>query len=109
MRAESLKRGNTLRCTARRSGSDAHWHDLRIIARVIALALAIGVGTPGRAAEPPAAVHRVYVGVYVKQIHGISLKDSMTTVDFHIWFRWTDDGLKPLETFDLVNGRIESK
>jgi hypothetical protein len=45
----------------------------------------------------------------VKQIHGISLKDSQAVVDFHLWFRWTDDNLKPLESFDLINGRIESK
>ena len=80
------------------------------MASVIALALLIGIGSPAPAAEQSAAAaQRVYVGVYVKQIHGISLKDSLATVDFHVWFRWTDNGLKPLESFDLVNGRIESK
>lgn len=76
----------------------------------IALALVIGIANPGRAAaQPAAAPKKVYVGAYVEQIHGISLRDSLVTVDFHVWFRWTDDGLKPLETFDLVNGRIDSK
>lgn len=102
--------GNVLRCAVRRSGHDAHQRDRWKIARIIAVALIIGIGNAGRTAECPAApAKRVYVGVYVKQIHGISLKDSLATVDFHVWFRWTDDGLKPLESFDLVNGRIESK
>jgi hypothetical protein len=78
--------------------------------RAIALALVMGIGNPGRAAEHRVATpKKIHVGVYVKEVHGISLKDSLVTVDFYVWFRWTDDGLKPLESFDLVNGRIESK
>jgi hypothetical protein len=84
--------------------------DRKSVATIFTVALLIAVGDIGRAEEQSAAVaQRVHVGVFVKQIHGISLKDSLATVDFHVWFRWTDDGLKPLETFDLVNGRIESK
>jgi hypothetical protein len=76
----------------------------------IAFACLTGIDIAGRAAEPSAATaQKVYVGVYVKQIHGISLRDGQATVDFHIWFRWTGDSLKPLESFDLVNGRVESK
>lgn len=77
---------------------------------MIAFMLTIALTCPARAAEHPAAPpENVYVGVYVKQVHGISLKDSLVTVDFHVWFRWTLDGLKPVESFELVNGRIESK
>lgn len=93
-----------------RSGPNGHLDHHRRIASIIALALLIGMGNAGQAADQSTTTaKRVYVGVYVKQIHGISLKDSLATVDFHIWFRWTDDSLKPLESFDLVNGRIESK
>jgi hypothetical protein len=59
------------------------------------------------AASPPAS--EVYVGIYVNQIDGVSLKDSKLDIDFHIWFRWKDEKLKPIETFDLVNGQITSK
>ncbi|HEX3870730.1 MAG TPA: hypothetical protein VHV77_09855 [Pirellulales bacterium] len=52
---------------------------------------------------------KVHVGVYVNQIDSVSLKDSQVTVDFHIWFRWTDPDIKPLETFDIVNGKIDTK
>ncbi len=70
----------------------------------------MGIGNQGWAAQGRAvAPKQVHVGVYVKQVHGISLRDSLVTVDFHVWFRWTDDVLKPLESFDLVNGRIESR
>lgn len=61
------------------------------------------------AAEPPLEPKEVHVGVFVKQFHGISLKDSQLVVDFHVWFRWKDPELKPLETFELVNGTIQSK
>ena len=105
-----MERGRAQRGAVRPSGPDGGLHDRRSIAGFVAIGLLIGIGNLGRAAEPStASAQRVYVGVYVKQIHGISLKDSLATVDFHVWFRWTGDGLKPLESFDLVNGRVESK
>lgn len=51
----------------------------------------------------------VYVGTYLNQIIGMSLKEQKVSLDFHIWFRWKDDNLKPLETFDLTNGQIDAK
>jgi hypothetical protein len=76
----------------------------------IALALIIAIGKPARAAERlSAAPKKVYVGIYVKRIHAISLKESLATADFELWFRWSDDGLKPLDSFYLVNGQVESK
>ncbi len=55
------------------------------------------------------AQEKVYVGVYLNQITSISLKDNQFTADFYIWFRWKDKNINPLESFDLVNGNIESK
>jgi hypothetical protein len=105
-----LARGNVLLCTVIRSVPDALLRHRWSVARIVTFALVVGIGKTGPAKEQSmAAAQRVHVGVYVKQIHGINLKDSQATVDFHIWFRWTDDGLKPIESFDLVNGRIESK
>jgi hypothetical protein len=51
----------------------------------------------------------LYVGVFLNQIDAVNLKDSQVTVDFHVWFRWLDDSIKPMETFDLANGQITSK
>jgi len=83
-----------------------------IVIAVFAALLPAGIA---RAADPPKqAASRetqkiVYVGTYLNQIIGMSLKDQKVSLDFHIWFRWKDDDLKPLETFDLTNGQIDAK
>ena len=63
--------------------------------------------SPGTKSTP--AQRFVYVGTYVNQINSMSLKEEKVQVDFHIWFRWKGDDLKPLETFDLTNGEIDAK
>lgn len=64
-------------------------------------------GLPGALkAEQPA---KVVVGTYVNQITGVNLRDNQVNVDFYVWFRWDDDSLNPLESFELMNGRIESR
>jgi hypothetical protein len=67
------------------------------------LALLLWAGTA--AAEPT----KVVVGTYVNHVYGIDIKNSQFTVDFYIWFRWQNDELKPIETFELPSGRIISK
>ncbi len=51
----------------------------------------------------------VYIGVYVNQIYDVSLKENRFNVDFWLWFRWLEDNINPLESFEVVNGRIETK
>lgn len=51
----------------------------------------------------------VYVGVYVNQVFDMSLKDNEFSVDFYVWFRWQGKEVDPVESFDVVNGRIDSK
>lgn len=63
-----------------------------------------GSTEPG-AEKPPA---EVYVGLYVNQIYGMSLKENQFTTDFYIWFRWKDPEYNPIESFEVVNGRVES-
>jgi hypothetical protein len=58
------------------------------------------------AAEPPPVVT---VGVYVHQINAVSLHDNTFVADFNVWFRWKGDGLTPLESFELCNGKIDSR
>jgi hypothetical protein len=60
----------------------------------------------GSAAVPQ---REVYIGIYLNQIIGMSLKEEKVQVDFHVWFRWKGDDLKPLETFDLTNGDVDQK
>lgn len=58
---------------------------------------------PGKSPE------KVFVGMYVNHIEGVSLKDSKVSVDFHLWFRWKDPTLKPHETFELINAKIDNR
>ena len=59
-------------------------------------------------ADPPP--HKVTVGVYINHISAVDIKNSKFDIDFYIWFRWEGaDDIKPLDTFELANGRITSK
>lgn len=51
----------------------------------------------------------VKVGVYMDRIPSLSIRDSQWTADFYIWFNWTDDSLRPGDTFQVVNGEILSR
>ena len=45
----------------------------------------------------------------MNEIEGLSLKENQFVADFYIWFRWHGDGFTPIETFEITNGRIDSK
>lgn len=59
--------------------------------------------------NPSAAPAKVVVGVYVNQIYEMSLKENRIVVDFWLWFRWMGEDLKPYESFEVKNARIDSK
>jgi hypothetical protein len=83
--------------------------------RILALGMLLLLAGPARGAdESPGtkstpAQRFVYIGTYVNQINSMSLKEEKVQIDFHVWFRWKGDDLKPLETFDLTNGDIDAK
>ncbi len=60
-------------------------------------------------AEP----NKVVVGTYINKIQDLNFKEDKFALDFFLWFRWESRGAlanyKPLETFELMNGKIESK
>jgi hypothetical protein len=60
-------------------------------------------------AAPKGKPPEVAVGVYVNRITSVDLKANEFTASFWVWFRWTGDDLKPIETFEVVGARIESK
>lgn len=77
---------------------------------VLAFLAALVAGLPTLAATTAAAEPvKVTVGTYVNQITGVNLRENQVSVDFYVWFRWDSDEVNPLETFELMNGRIESK
>jgi hypothetical protein len=55
----------------------------------------------------------VIIGTYVNKIQDVSFRENHYTVDFYIWFRWKAQGAladyKPLESFEIINGRIDNK
>jgi len=52
---------------------------------------------------------KVQVGIYVDRIIELSVKDGSWTVDFYLWFRWNGSAVQPGESFQVVDGSIESK
>ncbi len=52
---------------------------------------------------------KVTTGIYLNQIYAVNLKENKLSVDFYVWFRYSDNTLNPLDSFELINGRIESK
>ncbi len=61
----------------------------------------------GQAPAPTPTSTRI--GVYINQVAGIDLKASQYTVDFWVWFRGPDRAVSPVDTFEIINGRINSK
>lgn len=77
----------------------------RVAWRWLALLWGALVAGLAQAAEPV----EVTVGVYINDITAIDLKSSTATVDMYLWFRTRSKDVDPLETFELVNGRVEEK
>jgi hypothetical protein len=69
----------------------------------------LGVSPAYAAEETEAKPVDVYAGVYLNQIYDVSLKDNKFCADFYVWFRWQGEDVSPLESFDVVNGRIDTK
>ena len=80
-----------------------------MFARMPLFALLLTLAQASVAAPGPAAPVDVVVGIWVNQIHEISLKENYFVADFYVWFRWKGADLKPQNSFALVDGRIESK
>ena len=61
------------------------------------------------AAPAPTGPVTVQVGAYILRINDVVQKDGTFTVDMWTWFRWKDGDVKPYETFEISNGRIENR
>lgn len=51
----------------------------------------------------------VQVGAYILRLSNVSQKDGTFEVDMWVWFRWKDANLRPYESFEISNGRIENR
>ncbi len=82
---------------------------LGLLALSPAIALAQGDTAPATSASKKEPT-KVTVGLYMSQILSLNVKENNFTCDFYVWFRWeNDDDLKPLESFEIVNGKIDNK
>jgi hypothetical protein len=78
--------------------------------RLLALIAALGAEVPKEIPqEVPSQPEKIVVGVYVNQIYAIDLRANSFGVDLWVWFRWSGKGQSPLETFEIIGGRITSK
>jgi hypothetical protein len=60
-------------------------------------------------AAPSPAPEPIAVGVYLVNVPMVNLKEKSFQLDFYLWFRWKDDQINPMESFDIVNGHVDSK
>ena len=51
----------------------------------------------------------VHVGMYINRMGEFAVKESAWVADFDIWFRWSGDGIKPGDNFQVVNGQIDQR
>lgn len=65
------------------------------------------------AAEAWAQPAQVVVGSFVNKIQDIDFRNNKYSIDFYLWFRWRAEGrltdFKPLESFEILNGRVENR
>jgi hypothetical protein len=52
---------------------------------------------------------KVSTGIYIDRIEELSMRELSWTVDFYIWFRWSDTLLQSADNFQVVDGSIQSK
>ena len=80
----------------------------RIAAALIVAAAVTIFGTSAtRAADSQPT--EVTLGTLVNRIDAIRLRESTFDVDFYVWFVWSNPEINPGETFEIVNGHINSK
>ena len=47
--------------------------------------------------------------MHALRLTALDVPNDQFSLDFWLWFRWKDDARKPYETFELTNGRIDSR
>ena len=76
---------------------------------MMAALLTLLAGNPAAAQAAP----QVATGAYVSKIESLNFRENKYAIDFYVWFRWKAEGpladYKPLDSFELINGKIENK
>jgi hypothetical protein len=86
---------------------------LWMVGVVVALLFAGAAGAQQAAPSATAPSNPVLVGAYVNKIQDLNFRENKYAIDFYLWFRWKPEGaladFKPLESFEIINGKIENK
>jgi len=76
---------------------------------LILVAVVMGLFAGGAQAQP----QEVIVGSYINKIQDLDFPGNKYVIDFYLWFRWKAEGslvdYDPMESFEIMNGKIESK
>jgi hypothetical protein len=59
--------------------------------------------------RPHGQAIRVEIGMHALRLTSLDVPNNQFSLDFWLWFRWKDDARKPYETFELTNGKIDSR
>lgn len=65
-----------------------------------------GAGAQEKAQEHthgPAAPEKVIIGMHINEIQGIDMRSNSYSLDFYIWFRWTNPEINPWESLEFMN------
>ncbi len=80
----------------------------KCVLMLLGVLLAFWVG--GSALAQPS---EVVIGTYINKIEDLNFRENKYTIDFYVWFRWKAEGpladYNPIENFEIMNGKIESK
>ena len=82
-----------------------------LLGALCSISLCAGAAAQGTPA--PAVPAEVIIGTYVNKVQDLSFRENHYSVDFYVWFRWKAEGAladyKPLDSFEIVNGRVDNK
>lgn len=84
-------------------------HLRRLTASIVAIFSIFLVLIAARPAFADGGPQQTTVGVYVEQVSAIDLKANTFTVDFWVWFRSSGRAVSPVESFEIIEGRVNSK
>lgn len=85
----------------------------RWLLRLLLAPFLLGSFAASHAQSAAPVPEQVVVGAYINKIQDLNFRENKYAIDFYLWFRWKAEGTladyKPLDSFEIINGRIDSK
>jgi len=81
------------------------------VRRDVGLLAVVGMGSFADVVQ--AQPQEVVIGSYINKIQDLDFPGNKYVIDFYLWFRWKAEGTladyNPMESFEIMNGTIESR